>query len=59
MVPAAPAVAGCAGAIIQMNEAAFSGNDPRTLDPKWARATRERKMGKRPIYWETKAGPPL
>ena len=31
--------------------------DPKTITREWAHATAAMKMGKRPIYWETKAKP--
>ena len=51
------AVACCAYAIVEVNNSMFSDNDPVTCNTKWAKATHEKKMGKRPIYWETKAKP--
>lgn len=34
---------------------AFVVADPRTITKEWAHATHLKKMGKKPIYWETKA----
>ena len=31
--------------------------DPKTITREWAHATAAMKMGKRPVYWETKAKP--
>jgi len=33
------------------------GETPRTVTKEWAHATAGQKMGKMPIFWETKAKP--
>lgn len=50
-------VSAAAFSIIQVNDTKYAANTPSTCNAKWAKATAERKLGKRPIYWETKATP--
>ena len=50
-------VTASAWTIIEVNNSKYSGNDPVSINPKWERATAEMKLGKRRIYWETRAAP--
>ena len=52
-------IAGCmvAAQFIVVNFGGSGYEDPKTITREWAHATAAMKMGKRPIYWETKAKP--